>query len=143
MRCLLKQTMKPELQRPRTIGTFFSFSYGPLFLWGIFVTCLTIYKNTQKKSLVNKQFLKCLYHKRLVKFEKGEKAGPDRQRKDLIARGSSDEQAIVHAWPGFIAANCTRSHLHASNGLFGGVIRPRNFWFPLKGTIALPVLTQT
>lgn len=54
----------------------------------------------------------------------------------------SQEQASVHAWPGFVASNGTRPHFHAGNGLLGGIVGPRDFRFGLKGTVGVPILAQ-
>jgi hypothetical protein len=78
----------------------------------------------------------------LAKFEKWHKKRCGEEIKSLIASGSSDEQAVMHARPGFVATDGTRPHLHAPNGLFGGIISPGHIGFMLESAVALPGLAQ-
>jgi hypothetical protein len=54
----------------------------------------------------------------------------------------SQHQSSLHARPGFVAPHSPAAHLHPTNRLLRGVIRPGHIRLPVENTIIVPMVTQ-
>lgn len=62
--------------------------------------------------------------------------------KALGDSGGGQEQARLHAGPGFVASHSTRSHFHVANRSFSGIVGPGDERLGLESTITMPVFAQ-
>jgi hypothetical protein len=65
-----------------------------------------------------------------------------------VVRGSTDprpgyHQTAGHPGPILVTAHGSGSHFHAAYALFGGIVRPRHIWLPIKNPKTNPIFCQT
>lgn len=65
------------------------------------------------------------------------------RRPDSTRGRTGDQSAIKQSICGFVTANRSSSHLHLANCLFGEIIGPRYARIVKKGSVAIPLFTQT
>jgi hypothetical protein len=60
----------------------------------------------------------------------------------LFGLGTSQHQAGLHAWPGFISPHYPGSHFHSAIDLLGVIICLGDGWIAIESTKARPSFTQ-